>query len=61
MIGLLLSSIVQYYAKVDYYSAHWYSTKNYGIQLLLDFHHSTLIAVLCEQYFNDSCLVQESQ
>ena len=46
LITIVLSGIVQKY---------------YGIQLLLDFYHSTLIAVFCEQYFNDSCLVQESQ
>ena len=35
--------------------------KYYGIQQLLGFHYSTIVAVFCNKYFSDSCLVQGSQ
>ena len=35
--------------------------KYYGIQLLLSFHHSRLVAEFRDQYYNNSCLVHGSQ
>ena len=60
-MGLSLSSIVQYYAKVDYYSALWYSTKVLWYTTTARFPSQYISPVFCDQYSNDSCLVQGSQ